>query len=430
MNIDNVNKIIKEINFGMYLRKEKDKEDIVSKTKPTLSVLLNRPDDVDQHIKHTLKVFKMLMEKIDCKPEADIFRQFVKVEPALFIKESYRDHVVHVFHVFVFGLRIISQILEQLGDAARNIFKVRDEKKEYSVFPRNLYNFKQRIFYMWTLASFFHDIGLLQQSLPKIEEGLNKFVDRVDFKITILESWKYDDDISRLDYYLSLISGLYGGKINFDNNEINYLVKNDPYFHKVLYHGLKARDHGIISGLFLLIAIEKKYFESRDIKHPLHKPEEFNKYIKYYFMNDVVRAALMVCLHNLNNKEKVKEKNYRLLPKIHFDEFPLSFLLVIADEFQEFLRGRGFIEKTIIFKQIPTPRIKIDKGTIKCVVKYILNKSEIEKISDNQAALPQAMKKFWKSHGEKLKNRLSGGDRFKLELIFFKGKEEVFSWSL
>jgi hypothetical protein len=43
--------------------------------------------------------------------------------------KRYRDHYVHLFHVFVFGLRIISGLIQTIcNDKARKILKAKDEQ--------------------------------------------------------------------------------------------------------------------------------------------------------------------------------------------------------------------------------------------------------------------------------------------------------------
>ena len=87
------------------------------------------------HIERVCEFLRVLWEKYDCKEIYRVLSDLTNIEPALLDLERsqergsrYRDHFVHIFHVFICGLRILSGIINQLGeDKASQILKVKDE---------------------------------------------------------------------------------------------------------------------------------------------------------------------------------------------------------------------------------------------------------------------------------------------------------------
>jgi hypothetical protein len=70
--------------------------------------------------------------------------------------------------------------------------------------------------------------------------------------------------------------------------------------------------------------------------------EETKKYNDYVLEQDVSRAALGIALHNID-----PDKNPKIFP-LKFSDFPLTCLLILFDELQEFHRPEGFFLTEVV----------------------------------------------------------------------------------
>ena len=428
-------KIIRELNLDNFLGERSDthkmeKRDIKNQIKLVLSSLIHHPEKTIQHTNLTLKFLRIVWKKYDCEKIANLFEQFAKIEPTLLSLGGTRDHFLHSFHVFLFGLRIISKIISEMKTESQNILKIRDESKKTCMFSYP-YNYKERLFYIWTLASTFHDIGYPLEYLPKIEKGLQEFTDFCKYTITPLNFQLDYTDIIELDTNLRLISGLYGGKLAFKEIEPEvyaYEKIEHLYFYKVLISAFRERDHGVLSAIILLRVIEYIFLFPLEYqsKYPL-EPLDFNNYIKYYYNNDIVRMALIISLHNLRGE------NIPRVPKIKFSEFPLGFILILADEFQEFLRKKTNLrEERIILKKIPDIEVIKDENGLSIIIKCLLDEieiSEIKKITEIED-IDKALELFWKDSTKSLERRLLSESKYKVIFETWKDNEILYKWSL
>lgn len=426
-------KIIKELNLDNFLgerdnKHKQEKQDIKKQIEILLSSLMSEPEKTLQHTDLTLNFLRILWKKYDCEKIADFFEHFARIEPTLLSLGGTRDHFLHIFHVFLFGLRIISKIIAIMDTDSQKILKIKDENEETCVFPRP-YNYKERIFYLWTLASTFHDIGYPLEYLPEIKEGFQKFTDFCNYKITPLNFQLDYSDIIELDPNFRLISGIYGGKLAFTGSEPDVYEKIIHFhFYKVLISAFRERNHGILSAIILLRLIERIFLFPKefDSRHPL-TPEEFNKYTKYFYNNDIARAALIISLHNLKGKDLPE------ISQIKFSEFPLAFILILADGFQEFLRKKTDLgEEKIILKAIPDIDVIKEENELTIKIKYSLSDKEILEIKKDtkREDLKEALEIFWRGSTQSLEKKLSSETKYKVIFEIWKDNKIVYKWFL
>lgn len=426
--------IISQLALGSYLREDnevhaKEKQEISKTIEVVLQSMINEPERTLQHTKYTLEFIEALWKKYDCKNVAEFFKSFAKVEPALLSLGGTRDHFVHTFHVFLFGLRIISQIITEMGADSKDCLKIRDESIKTCMFSYP-YNYKERIFYIWILASTFHDIGFPLEHLPEIEQGLRNFAEYSRYRIAPLYFRLDYAEVIQLDSYLRLISTLYGGKLVLKKVEKDiwiYERSEHPHFHKVLISALRDRNHGILSSLILFKVIEDIFLVySPDKKYRLD-PDQFNTYVKYIYNEDISRAALAISLHHL------KKETYPPVRKIKFSEYPLAFLLILADEFQEFLRKTVDLgQEKIILKKLPGINVKICDRTVAVTIQYELDDKEASEMKTltNEKDISKALKRFWTDSTRILERRLLGEELCKITLRVCKDGKTIFNWTL
>lgn len=426
--------IISQLSLGSYLREDtkvhaEEKQEISEKIEVALRSMIDEPERTSQHTKHTLEFIEALWKKYDCKSIAELFRSFVTVEPALLSLGGARDHFVHTFHVFLFGLRIISQIITKMGSDSKHCLKIRDESAKTCVFSYP-YNYKERIFYIWTLASTFHDIGFPLEHLPEIEQGLGKFAEYTKYRIAPLYFRLDYAEIIQLDSYLRLMSTLYGGKLvpkEVEEGIWVYRRSEYPHFYKVLISALRDRNHGILSSLILFRVIEDVFLvHSPSTKYRL-SPEQFNEYVKYVYNEDISRAALAISLHHL------KKETYPPVQKVKFSEYPLAFLLILADEFQQFLRKAVDLgQERVILKKIPSINVAVRGRMVVVKIRYEIDDKEASEIKTlmNEEDISIALRRFWTHSTKILERRLASEKRCKISLGVCKDGKTIFSWTL
>lgn len=429
---------MRELSFGNYIAKPRDRKHIASTCETALNAQFNRTYNQKKQVKCTLEFIEVLWDKYDCKEIAGIYGNFIKIEEALYglereeeSGERYRDHFVHMFNTFIFGLRIISPQLRSLDeDKAKQLFKVENEKlKELGLFPGN-YNYKQRLFYLWMLIATFHDIAIPFEHLTRIGKGVNRFIEEFGWVFKDASISMRNFDSSQLYNYFSLLASIYGGKLELEDKRRKYkrAAGHQDYLIKILGREFDLRDHGVLSGFFMWKTVEEIFLLDRS-KHKLNM-EQFNTYTEYVLEQDIARAALAISLHNIEEHEKTKA--YPKIFPIDFRVFPLTFLLVLSDELQEYVRWEGTsIERSMRFHCQPKLEIEIDDSNgyntqLKVLLslndkqqKYIIKQAKNRGKGTNQTitdARSAVKKMIGDPIKEKLEKKLDLGKHFKLNL--------------
>ena len=385
--------------------------------------------------------------KYDCKQVAEKFDNFVKIEQALYGLERdkerggrYRDHFVHMFNTFVFGLRIISSLLGTVNEnEGKELFKVEDEDLKSVRLPFSAnYNYKQRTFYLWMLISTFHDIAIPFQHMPKIGEGITRFVEEFGWIVSepILTMSNFDS--SQLYRYFTMLSEIYNSKLKLRDKGKLYDRKKgaNSYVAKTLGRAFDRREHGALSGFFMwktieeifLLGLSKRYRYKIGLKN-------FDKYDQYVLQQDIARAALAISLHTLTKK---KETGHPRIVPIKFGGYPLTFLLILADELQEYHRHEGgTILGNTKFRCQPKISLSYKKKNIDLKVAFSLNKDEYRYFIEEANAIEgkrQNGKKITNVKGaagvimdsicQRLMEKLILNEKFRLEIKLYKGTGE------
>lgn len=297
---------------------------------------------------------------------AKVLEGFPKIQKALFglelepeLGERYRDHFLHMFNIFVFGARILSQVIlnDKKGRLLKELFKVIKEPEEVGkLFEKGVYTPAERLNFLWTLISTFHDVGIPIQHLPKLQKGLNTFLDH--FGLRILE-FSVEREVSvdcRLKYYVELMARMYNDGIVLDEKKGIYKKTGPhPYVQKALLDGYSQNNHGAISAICLYKSIEETFYKGEKEQKRLDlKMEEIDDYNNLVFEGDVTRAALVIALHDIKNKAHPK-----LFP-VSFKKFPFLFLLIFCDELQEYFRLEGTsLAGVTLIKSFPFLDVKV-----------------------------------------------------------------------
>ncbi len=376
--------ILQELRFENYLPAGQELEDIKKGVHSALTKMIEEPTNYRGHIEKAKQFLKVLWRKYDCKNIVEVFEAFIKIEPVLIDMERdegvgfrYRDHSVHTFHVFIFGLRIISKLIDRVGDKqVAKLLKVKPERIHKFIPSSRDYDYKERLFYLWSLMSTFHDIAVPLEHLDIIRNGLNKFSEQFDLDI---EGPYLQRDllVAGIDSYFALLSRIFQGKVSLDNEGVCYKQdKENLYVKNILAGEFVSNDHGVLGGYMMYKTIEKTFLWGTSPKHTFNDMNLFNSYARYVLSQDIARAALAISLHNL---KRIPQSEGPLFLPLRFDEYPLAFILILSDGIQEYLRWEGSSKQGgTKFSSFPALELEINSSRLKLEVVYYLGPELIQ----------------------------------------------------
>lgn len=393
-----VAEILDELKFEDYITKVEQRAAIKDKCEAVLKAQTKETYDQLKQTEETLEFIKALWAKYDCKEIATIYADFVKIQEALFglerdeeKGERYRDHFIHMFNCFIFGLRLISRLLARVNEGeAGTLFKIERENLRAVDLPFGEdYTYKQRLFYLWTLISTFHDIAIPFQHLTRIAGGVNKFVEQFGWVFADPAVSMRHFDASQLKDYFTLLASIYSGGLKLKDSGRVYTRGDSPYLIKLFGRQFDRMNHGVLSGFFMWKTVEETFLVDRSAKYQMNELQ-FNKYATYVLQQDIARAALAISLHGLDDDNLTKA-----VPKvfpIRFADFPLAYILILADETQEYLRWEGTsIRRDIRFTDHPAIGVQLNHDAIQIKAAFGFDRQQDEYIIDQ-------VKKFLAHH--------------------------------
>lgn len=300
--------IMGELNYDIYLPQGEQLESIKKKTKKLLEGMEINPYNYRQHIDDSRKLLHELWSKYDCVNVVNLFDKYTNIEPILMdLKpdngpgQRYRDHSVHTVHVFILGVRIISEFISKLNpNDIRSLFKIKDERISKKINSFTDYDYKARLFYIWCLTSTFHDIGIPLEHLNLIYDGLNSFTNCFETNIKVVGPSLERTMMPDLEEYFDNLSRLFGGNVQLSEDAICYNKESQNiYVKKYLLKKFFDNDHGVIGGYLLFKVIENAFLLGKSGKRNFETMDLFNKYNNYVLLQDVSRASLAISMHNL-----------------------------------------------------------------------------------------------------------------------------------
>ena len=376
--------ILQELKFENYLPAGQELEDIKNSAHSALTKMIEEPTNYRGHIEKARQFLKVLWRKYDCENVVEVFEAFTKVEPVLIDMEKdegidfrYRDHSVHTFHVFIFGLRIMSKLIDRVGDGqTKKLLKVKPERISKFIPSFRDYDYKERLFYLWSLMSTFHDIAVPLEHLDIIRDGLNKFSEQFDLNI-VGPYLQRDIMVADIDSYFALLSRIFQGEMSLDDEGVCYKQDEENlYVKNILAREFVKNDHGVLGGFMMYKTIEKTFLLGISAKHAFNDLNLFNSYTRYVLSQDIARAALAISSHNLRRISQNKGPLFLPLP---FEKYPLAFILILSDGIQEYLRWEGTsIRGGTKLNRFPALELEIDSSRLKLEVIYHLDTEQIQ----------------------------------------------------
>ena len=238
------------------------------------------------------------------------FKKFHEFEPLLYgaEKELYRDHITHMFSVFLLGNYLIRNNIKFenviVGNPKLpigNAISV-DEKEA-----------------MWCIMSLTHDLGYALEGIPNISPQSRKMLEAFGL-VGSIQEMSYSFPESPLhDILLKFISS---DLLKHPTIEDNYISHTQSKYFLKFAEAMERFDHGIISCLVLLKNLV--YFLETDFLIDIQKPLEAEDARQFQIRRDILRP---IAGHNCDN--------------IYYIEIPrFDFLLKIVDDMQEWGRPR------------------------------------------------------------------------------------------
>ena len=255
----------------------------------------------------------------------ETFRQF---EPLLYgaEQERYRDHITHMFSVFLLGEFLIRESIKfeniVVGDPNLSIGKqISADEKEA----------------MWCIMSLTHDLGYALEAIPGISPKARSMLER--FGILNIQELSYSFPRQPLhDFLLQFVSSDLLEHPDKDGYFIPHI--QSKYFLK-FSEAFERRDHGIVSCLVLMKNLV--YFLETDYLLDPHKPFKPRDAKQFLIRRDILRS---IAGHSCENIY------YLTIPQF-------GFLLMILDEMHEWGRPR-FSE---FFMKVPTTAVTVERFT-------------------------------------------------------------------
>lgn len=248
------------------------------------------------------------------------FDKYVKFEKTLYgSSRYYRDHVVHVFRVWILG---ITQLFA--NDNAL--------LKEISIDEDCKVNPIEKIS-IWTLIALTHDLGYpLEKSLEVVERTKDMMKSFVVNPIISMDLCFNGVQNSMNDFVLRFMSSKMKKKEGNSIDGYDFVARLQPKYYFKFQKSLEHNKHGILSALviykMLRYFLESDYSTNEDY---FFKKEDVRQ---FYIRRDILRA---ISSHTCHDIYQLTAKNF-------------SFLLILCDDAQEW--GRKSISELYINKTI------------------------------------------------------------------------------
>lgn len=297
-------------------------------------------------------------------------------ENAGILTEKQRDHFTHSVNVFLLGLAIYNK-----NEKYRSAFEKKGLNKQ--IYPDSYDTAHEEFFYRWGIAALFHDIAYpIEITFNQLKRYLNFISVKCGITEKVLEASVFikNTDVFNLlpqmkpkkeffnEFFekhpdfsqfhinsLSLIAKEISNSIGVDFDKIkdemfNYVNKMDEGGHV---------DHGYYSALIVL-----RWF------YQLMLTQEWNP---IYFYFPVVNASTAIILHNYYKYGLMNEPFN--LKKLDVEQHPLSYLLILCDELQDWNR-KPYGEKDIHKTSPNDILLYIDNN--KMLIKYVFNEEDYQ----------------------------------------------------
>jgi len=232
---------------------------------------------------------------------SDYFKEFSSFEALLYGADRfYRDHIMHVFRVWLIGRWII----EQFGSDIH--FDYIKDSEELSIS-------KDEIEAMWCIIALTHDLGYPLDKIDKIRQKIDSMMSYFGGTDSVGGNFQIPTHHHFInDFILRFISS----KLIEEKNDNSYRTSLQSKFYLKFSRSFEKFEHGIISCIVLMKNLV--YFLESDLDlggRPFKESEDARQ---FFIRRDIMRS---IASHTCTDI-------YHLYPN------SLSFILILADELQ------------------------------------------------------------------------------------------------
>lgn len=335
---DEINKIISYFNeFTLFQDKIKEEDDL-----PNIKLL----NIAYQIIKKLMQFY--LSEDLTFK----LLKTWEHIQGMIFpYDEDYRDHLIHQFYVFLLGATILSKLQ----------YRIIDNWEISEVEKRSIDEKKRRTFRAWMSAALFHDIGYIAEKLNFISDDIFKRYfsslpglkcDKFNLKFNLTEPMflkylNYMDKvfaINEFQYYRKAGTKGIMHIIKREISELEHGTVSSYLFWNTILQDIKNLQPRPIQALPIITLDRLRTFNNIDTKKgiideifkfgvdaALTKAKEEDQELHNIYIQEIEEdidiATYAIAIHNIDN-----------YPKVNFETHPLSFLLILCDELQQWGR--------------------------------------------------------------------------------------------
>ena len=234
----------------------------------------------------------------------EFLKEFQDFEPILYgAVPNYRDHIAHVFRVFLLGQNVIDSAIgfERVGPCQKNLPVSREEKEA-----------------IWCISALTHDLGYSLEVIHHINQSVRSMLQQFG-----------NIPVQELGYsYFSQFGSVSEFAVRFLSSDVVEIKKDQfathlqaKYYQKFL-SALSSFNHGVISSIILMKDLV--YFKESDYMVDQFKPLEKEDARQFLIRKEILRA---IASHSCDDIYYLGIKNF-------------PFLLKACDEMQEWGRPR------------------------------------------------------------------------------------------
>lgn len=289
------------------------------------------------------------------------FKEYQDFEALLYGADRfYRDHILHVFRVWVLGVWLI----EEFGRDIHWDLKFHDPKNKKKCPPPSF----DETMAMWCIIALTHDLGYPLDKVKKVKTKINGMmayfggssISESDFQIPTHHHFINDFILKFISSKLVETDERSDSSKQTEKNNLKTAIQSK--FYLKFSKSFEKFDHGIISCVVLMKNLIYFLESDFDLSNPFPKYEDARQ---FYIRREILRA---IACHTCTDI-------YHLHPNT------LSFILILADELQtwgrpnfaELKSGRQEIKVIVTKANISIDKIEITFETGEHVEGYFLS---------------------------------------------------------
>jgi len=234
----------------------------------------------------------------------DFLSEFQNFESILYgAVPHYRDHIAHVFRVFLLGQYIIKHAI--------GFENITPKMEEMAISPEE----KEAI---WSISALTHDLGLALEQIHEINQKVRRMLQKFG-NIPVQElGYRYFTQFGNISEFG--VRFLSSNIIRKDEN--NYYTHLQAKYYQKFLSALSGFNHGVISSVILMKDLV--YFKESDYMLDTYKPLKKEDARQFLIRKEILRA---IASHSCDDIYYLKITNF-------------PFLLTLCDEMQEWGRPR------------------------------------------------------------------------------------------